>query len=177
MKSKLFDIGQRPSQARRRQRERRQGRHDIHFIGVKMLCQGNADAEEHRVPRGQHTDRRAATFGNLRHQVGQRARPGQARASVLGEHCEMTVAANQGLRPIDQHPATRGQSVETVFTDPDNTQPSFRHASVRPASALTAAAAMALPPRRPRIVIYGTSCPPAFAPLLAPLLAPSLAPS
>jgi hypothetical protein len=32
----------------------------------------------------------------------------------------MTVAADQGLRAVNQHTGARGQAFETIFTDPDN---------------------------------------------------------
>ena len=64
------------------------------------------------------------------------------------------VAADDHLRRLDKRPGGRRQALEPVLADADDVQPGLAHASPA-ASALTAAAAMALPPRRPRTVTKG----------------------
>ena len=60
----------------------------------------------------------------------------------------MALAADQNLSGVHER-ARRGiQPGEPVLTDADDGEPRF-HARVPTASALTAAAAKALPPRRP----------------------------
>jgi hypothetical protein len=94
-----------------------------------MFRQGDADAEKHRIARGDHADQRSPAFRDLRHQVGQRRRPGQARAPVIGDHREMPSAADQRIGVVDQHAAARGHPVEAVFADSDDAEPAPGHAS------------------------------------------------
>ena len=67
----------------------------------------------------------------------------------------MPNTTNQNFRIVDQGPGRRCQSFKAVFPDADDGKPFFGHAyaSGAAASALTAAAARALPPRRPRTVM------------------------
>src|SRR5437016_140374 len=60
----------------------------------------------------------------------------------------MAGAADQGLRGLDEGAGGRAQPGEPVIADADDAEP-LLHAVGLPHSALTAAAASALPPRRP----------------------------
>jgi hypothetical protein len=69
----------------------------------------------------------------------------------------MALAADQNLRAIQQSPRRAAQALAPVLTDAQDRQPRGHGAgSSGAARALTAAAARALPPRRPRKVRNGT---------------------
>ena len=69
----------------------------------------------------------------------------------VGHHGEMTGAAEQHLGAVDQRARGRAEAVIAVLADADDAEPA-RHQLIPALSALTAAAAMALPPRRPHKV-------------------------
>src|SRR6185369_14533515 len=79
----------------------------------------------------------------------------------LGAACrdqrQMALAADQQLGAGDQGPGLRRQAGEPVFAEADDREPGAHDGSPSSvtSSALTAAAASALPPRRPRRVRNG----------------------
>ena len=74
-------------------------------------------------------------------------------------HREMPGAADQHFRGFDQGARRRGDVAQPALADPDDAEPAV-HDGIRAAhSALTAAAASALPPRRPRNAINGNPRP------------------
>src|SRR4051812_40529800 len=76
----------------------------------------------------------------------------------------MALAADDQLGRGDAGPMVGRQAVNTILPDADHGEPGCGHAASL--NALIAAAAMALPPRRPRTVRYGT---PSFAAISASL--------
>ena len=73
---------------------------------------------------------------------------------MFSDERHVAVAANQNLRAVDQGTRRRAKPVEAVFTEADHAEPGHAHDRRAPVAvtALTAAAAIALPPRRPRSV-------------------------
>ncbi len=66
---------------------------------------------------------------------------------------EMTLATDDQLGILNQGASRAGETGETIIAYADDREPGLRHGAVPLASALTAAAASALPPRRPASAI------------------------
>ena len=105
----------------------------------------------HRVPGRQHAQGRAAAPGNVVDQERERPGPGQSLAPIIGHHGQVAGATHQHLRPVHEGTGFRAEAVEPVLAQADDGKPGL-HRVQAPARALTAAAASALPPRRPRSV-------------------------
>ncbi len=106
-----------------------------------------------RVAARQHRHPLSAAGGDRLDRALERAVPDEALGSALGcplgHHRQVPGAADQDFGGIDQDARGRGKSGEPVLADPDDAEPALHFAD---AKALTAAAARALPPRRPRRV-------------------------
>ena len=86
----------------------------------------------------------------------ERAFPTDPLGAVVRHHAEMARAADQHLGGFDQRPRRRREAGDPVLADADDGEPGPHPAL---ASALTAAAASALPPRRPWRVMNSSPCP------------------
>jgi len=144
--------GKRPAQPGGGEAEGARLRHDCHLLAAKMVREHNADPVPQRVAARQHRDAGAAARCDLGNRFDERLAPHEPLGLARRHHRQMAGAANQGLRGLDQGARGGAQAGEPVLADADDAEPA-RHAGALPLSALTAAAASALPPRRPLSVI------------------------
>ena len=149
----------RPAESRAGQAERGRRRNDSHRFLPEMLDQDGADPIAGRIPGREHADRTAAKPVEGLGQRTEGCWPGDVLALFSRpQQIEVALPADQHPRLLD-HQARRGrQSFRAVVTHTHHCEPVL-HLARGPDKALTAAAAMALPPRRPRRVTKGTSSP------------------
>ena len=141
-------VGNRPAEPGGGEAERARLRQDRHFVAGKMAREHGADAVPQGVAAGQHCHPAAAVRGDRADRVGQRALPYEALGGTRRHHRQMALAADQGLGGLDKGTGRCAQAGNPVFADADDREPRL-HFGVPAARALTAAAANALPPRRP----------------------------
>ena len=148
-----FDIRHRPTHPRRCQLERA----DLWVIGNLRRIDRPPNTCTHRKPKrvtcGQNHHAFAAQCLQLRNQGIKGARPFHPLSAMYTDHLVMPLAADDNFCRL--HHRTRGghQPIQAIFTDAHDMQPCAAHgcSSGKPADrALTAADAMAEPPRRPR---------------------------
>ncbi len=147
---------ERPGQPRGGEAEGARRGQDRHVFGCEMARQGAADAVGHGIAGGQHDHPFAAVGGDGCHGLVERKPPGDLLAGAISDQPEMALAADQKLGGLDHCLRRRRQSVGSVGAHADDGQPGAH--GVAPgsrASALTVAAATALPPRRPASARYG----------------------
>ena len=157
-------VGERPTEPRGRQAEGARLRQDRHLLARKAAGQGDADAVPHRVAAGQHGHPPAAAGFDRVDRPPQRPLPDDPLGAAVRHHAEMARAADQHLGGFDQRTRCRREAGDPVLADADNGEPGCHPAL---ASALTAAAASALPPRRPCSVMNWSPCPNAASAALA----------
>ena len=81
-------------------------------------------------------------------------------AAVVGDPGQVTICADDDLGIVEQRPGRRAEPGGTIVTDADYGKPAVGHQVSSPtSSALRAAAAIALPPRRPCSVTNGSLLP------------------
>src|SRR5260221_6711895 len=125
-----------------------------------MPRQRRGAAVPQRIPARPHDGARAGARRDRPHGRGGRRAPGDALGRAGRPQREGALAADQHFRALDERARSGGEAVEPVLADADDRQPHTHHMS-SPLSALTAAAASALPPRRPASATKGR--PSAFA--------------
>src|SRR5439155_8984942 len=164
VQAEALDIGERPAEPGAGQREgRRSGQHQ-QLLRRQLLGEGHPDAEPHRVAGRQRHHRAAAPGEDLVDGARHRRRPGAPLGAALGHQRQVTPAADQQRRAVDQRPGLLRQAVEPALANADDGEPRVHRGSPSPArSALTAAAASALPPRLPRSVRKGIARPAAIS--------------
>ena len=145
-----FHIGQRPHHPRGGKAEGPGIRQHGDLGRIEPPGQVGAGAVVHRIAGRQHDHPTAAPLGDLVQRRLEASGPGQALGGGLGDHRLMTVAADQEFGGVDQGAGGRAQAAEAVVANADDGEPGGHPWS--PPRALTAAAAKALPPRRPRRV-------------------------
>src|SRR5262249_20271492 len=123
----------------------RAGQND-HLIGWKVTGEQSADAVAQRIAARQHDDAPAAPTRDLGERVAERAFPSEGFSLAFRHQRQMTRAADDQLRMADESFRRAGKSLPALLSKPDDRKP---HAHDLASSALTAAAASALPPRRP----------------------------
>ena len=143
-------ISDRPAKSGRSEAERARLRYDRHFGSRKAAGQSNTDTVPKRIAARQYSHIPAAALGNRLDRAVERALPDESFGAVLRDHAEVASAANQHLGGLDERARRSGETGYPVLADPDYGEPGS-HSVL--ASALTAAAASELPPRRPLSVI------------------------
>src|SRR5215472_19155794 len=157
-------VGKRPAESRSRQAKGARLRDDCHLPARKPAGQGDADAVPHRIAAGHHSHPVATEGGDAIGGAAERALPDNSFDIHAWYHAEMPHAADQHFRGFDECAPDRREAGEPVFTDADDREPGSHAPS---ASALTAAAASALPPRRPWSVMNSMPRPNATSAALA----------
>jgi len=152
MQGQGIDFGEGPAEPRAGEAVGRHNRDDGHLRQRDAARQGDADAEAHGIAGRQHADRAPAAALHLVHEIIQRPRPHHSLAAVVRHHGEMARAADQGLGAVEERARRAAQAGHSILADADDGEPLRHQVSSARASALTAAAASALPPRRPRSV-------------------------
>ena len=147
----------RPAESCAGETERGRGGDDPHRFASEPLRQDGADAVAGRISGREHADR---SVPKPVEGVGQRAErlgPGDGFACPrprwieMAHPIEMALSADHHPSLLDHRARRRRQPVRAVVAHAHHREPGL-HPDRGPDSALTAAAAMALPPRRPRRV-------------------------
>ena len=157
-----LDLERRPAEAGADQADRRRRRQDAHLGRREATREQLADAEAHRVAAREDHDALAAPGREILQRGFERAAPGDPLAAVALHHREVARAADHDLAGLEQCLRRRAERGEAVVADADHREPGLGRVALRRRrgrdhgasriSALTAAAASALPPRRPRSV-------------------------
>src|ERR1700730_11593723 len=157
-------MGEGATEPRSREAEGATLRHDRHFRPRKAAGKGGANAVPHRVAAGQHGHPRALAGFDGVYRPGEGPLPTDPLGAAVRHHTEMPSAADQHLGGLNQRTRRRREPGDPVLADADDGQPGL-HTVL--AIALTAAAASALPPRRPWRVMNLSPCPKAASAALA----------
>ncbi len=123
-------------------------RQDRHLVAAEVAQQDDRDPVPQRVAACQHRDACAAPRFDLGDRSGERLAPEEPLGSAPRRHRQMAGAADQRPRGLNEGARGRAEPGDPVIADADDAEPRA-HAGDLPHSALTAAAASALPPRRP----------------------------
>src|SRR5439155_17747624 len=108
------------------------------------------------IARCQNRNRPAAAAQNFLDRQAQRRRPCRALGlDAVRQHREVALAANHQLGRLHQSAPQSRQLRPAALAQPDDREPAIHAGRSSINRALTAAAANALPPRRPRKVRYG----------------------
>src|SRR6185437_4776263 len=156
METEKHALFERPNEARRRESEGAALRQHDHFVPGKMPRQDRADAVAQRIAARQHDDTLSLGRRDLLHGGGERLQPHQTFGRTRWDMSEMALAADQQLRRLDERTPRWRQAIDAVLADADEGKPCAHARASGAASALTAAAASALPPRRPASVTKGS---------------------
>ena len=148
VKAQCRALGQLPAEPGGGQAEGARLRQDRHLLAAKMAEKHGSDPVPQRVAACQHRDPGAAAHRDVGDRIGERLAPSDALGPAPRHQRQMAGAADQGLRRLDQGTRGRAQPGKPVIADADDAEPRL-HPGRLPQSALTAAAASALPPRRP----------------------------
>ena len=149
---------QRPAHAGGGVLERRGVRGDAELVGREVMGEGGTHAEPEGIARGEHDGGGAAEGGDLRDHVDElEGRPGLelGAAPTTGFAGPPPPLHGGGCKPRDRafgadHDFAGWDVRQVAFAEADDVEPGGHAASF--ATALRAAEAMALPPRRPRSV-------------------------
>src|SRR5579862_2168034 len=117
-----------------------------------MARERGADAMVERIAARQHHDALAAPLSDRGQRVGKRALPSEGFAQGLRHQGQMAAAADNKIGAFDQRARRAGKPAPAILANSDHRQPGAHDG---PMSALTAAAASALPPRRPLSAMKG----------------------